>query len=142
MLHEDGVKSGWVSLVSLLIQGQILLGPDQRGCWCLACSVGGIGTVAAGCGPKTWVPRAAVGLSRGTCLLRTRAVASRGIWARHADLETYQRLSLGTPGASLSLRIGQEEDSSLGKARALSLQGMTHRSLSHQISGRLLSPKA
>lgn len=40
--------------------------------------------MAAGCGPKTWVPRAAVGLSRGTCLLRTRAVASRGIWARHA----------------------------------------------------------
>lgn len=37
-------------------------------------------------------------------------------------LETYQWLSLGTLGASLSLSIGQE-DSSLGKARTLSAQG-------------------
>lgn len=56
MLQEDGVKSGWGVLGTLLILGQILLGPDQGGCWCLVFSVGGIGTVAAGCGPRHGSP--------------------------------------------------------------------------------------
>lgn len=55
-------------------------------------------------------------------------------------LETYQWLSLGTLEASLSLNTGQE-DSSLGKARALSAQGSDTQVPQPPVQWKISKPK-